>query len=494
MKDSKLMRCIEALSKKELLRFGQFVKSPYYNVHVGLAQMADIIIESAPVFDAALLSKSEVFEKLFPGRPYAEQKVKHLMSDLYKLLLKFLAQSEIEADPEMQELYLVRSMRNRNLSKEFDSTFSKVFTRHESQPFRSRRYFFYQFQLEYERLMQEFQTNQRSSTIQMNDSIYYLDAYYLSKRLEYATGAVNLKAVLNRPYDEELLNYFLGYFENMSPHYGELKVLEVYYHILKLIQKQNPEKHYGQLLKLLQEHGDQIILEELKDAYIALMNYNIVQLNQTDDRKYNQRIFELNKVMLEQEVNFERGYLKHTEYKNIIQNAMELKEFDWTLNFIESYREKLEPQVRQDVYTFNLANYYLFLGDYDKTLELLQSVKFTDILYALDSRLYLLKIYFERREFEPLFSLIDSMRALVRRNKNISESRKKRFQNYLSILRRLAQLTLKQEFLNPQKFRDSLAKLKTEINQTDLLMNQTWLDTMLGKLEEADQHLMWPFS
>lgn len=482
MNNSKLIKTITSLSSKELNRFILFVNSPFYNVHTGLKQLTEIIASSAPDYESVELTRQQVFQKLFPGKRFEEQKVKHLMGDLYKLLMRFMAQLEIEKDTELQELYLLRGLRNRNLSKEFDATFKKIQSRHETQTARSRRYFFYQFQLEYERLMQEFQTNQRSSAIQMNDSIYHLDAYYLSKRLEYATGAVNLKSVLNRPFNTKLLESFLTYFKQMSTEYGELKILKVYFHILKLIQKEEPEKHYSQLLKTLQTHGGEITLDELKDAYIALMNYNIVQLNQTDDKKYNQRIFELNKVMLEKQVNFERGFLKHTEYKNIIQNAMELKEFDWALNFIHEYREKLEPRVREDVYTFNLANYYLFTGDYDKTLHLLQGVKFTDILYALDSRLYMLKIYYERQEFEPLFSLIDSMRALIRRNRNVGENRKIRFSNYLSILRKMTNLSLKHNYMKTDKVEQTCQSIRKEITSTEMLMNQTWLNVMLDRI------------
>ena len=64
----------------------------------------------------------------------------------------------------------------------------------------------------------------------------------------------------------------------------------------------------------------------------------------------------------------------------------------------------------------------------------LREVEFSDIFFALDAKMMLLKIYFDNGDEEPLNSLITSFKAFLKRNRLISDVMRKTYLNFISFL------------------------------------------------------------
>jgi hypothetical protein len=91
MQNNQLLQFLERCSKQELVRFRDFVHSPYFNKHQKTRELLDYIY-GVRNWKGSGLERHNVFARLFPNQPYQEQKVFTLFSNLIKLHRQFIAQ------------------------------------------------------------------------------------------------------------------------------------------------------------------------------------------------------------------------------------------------------------------------------------------------------------------------------------------------------------------------------------------------------------------
>lgn len=185
-------------------------------------------------------------------------------------------------------------------------------------------------------------------------------------------------------------------------------------------------------------------------------------------------MFELYQLGLDSEILLDgNGQLSPSAYKNIVAVGLKLKEFNWTVDFIKVYAEKLEDQYQKDYLNLSLAKFYFAREEYDKVLEYLIGIDYKDIFVVLDARTHLLKTYYEMDEFDVLTSQLESFKHFILRRKEIAYHN----ENYLNIIKYIKRLT-KQIGTNKkekEKFREKIVNEK-------VLTEKSWL---LEKVDEA---------
>ncbi|MBS1618521.1 MAG: hypothetical protein JST76_08385, partial [Bacteroidetes bacterium] len=209
------------------------------------------------------------------------------------------------------------------------------------------------------------------------------------------------------------------------------------------------------------------------EIFAFALNYCIRKINK-GQQFYQAEIFQLYKDALQRSLMMENGVMTPWDYKNIVTIGLRNKEYDWTENFIESYIDKLTKSEQQNAYTFNKARYYFAIAKYDKVLELLQNVEYNDIFYLLDSKTTLMKTYYELGEYQPLQSLKESFRILLRRKKVISEQNQSNYGNF-------ARFAMKLYRADP-KNKVKLSGLRKSIESTANIADKTWIMEKLAQL------------
>ena len=153
--------------------------------------------------------------------------------------------------------------------------------------------------------------------------------------------------------------------------------------------------------------------------------------------------------------------------------ALRLEEYDWVETFIEENKQLLKPEEQENAYTYNKALLHFHKHNYDRTLELLRNVEFTDVFYNLDCKALLMKTFYDKNELDPLFSLMDAFYVYLRRNKLISASNRDSYSNFLRFVKKLI------KYKNSS--REKIEQLEHELYNTASVANLTWLR---GKIEE----------
>ena len=118
---------------------------------------------------------------------------------------------------------------------------------------------------------------------------------------------------------------------------------------------------------------------------------------------------------------------------------------------------------REMIYKYNRALYFFRSNDYKSAMQLLQTVNPKDVLFNLDARRLLARIYFELKENSALDSLIDTSKIYLHRQKDIGYHREM-YLNFFKIL----ELLLKKD---AQKSK----LLRGLIEETKYLAEREWL-------------------
>ena len=171
-------------------------------------------------------------------------------------------------------------------------------------------------------------------------------------------------------------------------------------------------------------------------------------------------------------------------YKNIITVGVRLHAFEWTENFIHGYYNKLAPAQRDNGYQYNLAGYYYVKQDFDKAMQLLNRVNFTDPNYYLDAKSILLKIFYDHQEFEALLSLKDTVKIYLLRDKQLSKSQRALYKNLFNNTIKLYKLRINKGMVNEEKWAKLFTALRQEVDSTTILANKQWLQLKIAEVTE----------
>jgi hypothetical protein len=248
-------------------------------------------------------------------------------------------------------------------------------------------------------------------------------------------------------------------------------LISIYYHSIMTLYNDNNNdndntEHFAQLVASLNTHHQLLAPFEAREYYTVALNYCVRRINM-GETAYFIKLFNLYKLLLQNEIIFDNGILPEWDYKNVITIGLRLGEFDWVERFLQEYSQKLPHHLRENALTYNLAKLYFAQADYQKVIEQLRDVQYIDVVYSLDSRATLLKTYYELRAYEALESNLESFRIYLLRNKTIATNVKKQYENLIRFTKKIMLLSK-----NDQKAKQQLI---AKIEATEQIGDKKWL-------------------
>ncbi len=455
MRTSSLFRLIEKLDKKDIREARKWLASPAHNLRADVVALFEFSIGRLAK-SPDHLHKPVAFEACYPGEPYNEAQLNHLMSWLLTALRDYLAWREWQSDEAGVGLLRCRALRKLGLDDDFEKEWIQAKATLEGQPFRDEHYHYLGHLLQRERY--EHATLQRRTTgLPLSEMAGHAETAYKLNRLRFECSAEAARAVSRS-----------GEAAGNDPAVGAIapkNTILLYENLLQALRDPAQEESFFEAKELLATNWQQFRGNERRDLYLLALNYCIRKIN-GGQRAFIRDAFDLYRSGLENRALFEHGYLSQFTYKNTVTAGLNLREFDWVRGFIEEYRPHLHPRERHNAYSYNLAVWYFWQPDYDQAMILLRETDFADPLTNLDARSILLRIYYERGHHEALESHLDSFQTYLRRQKNIGYQR----ENYLNLLR----ITKKMLRLGA-KDESGKTALRQEIAQAPALAEREWL-------------------
>ena len=472
MNSSKTYTILQSFNKYEINRIRKFLQSPYFNSNEAIVSLFETIIKNILSKKEQDLVKEKVWEGLYKGKTYDDTRFRKLNSELLKLVEQFLAQQVYEENPIRKAVHLMEAVGNKKLNKLYSSTLRTARRLSDQQEHRPANFYFYQYEIERQyydliQLDQKRTTKGNEGEIAIN-----LDCFYLAEKLRIYCYSLTRKNFAAHEYDILFIDEIVDSIKKYE--YDKFPPIAIYHQIYLILTKPEVEENYYRLIDLLDSYSNLFLQEEALSMYRFATNYCVGKINR-GKQKFLKEYFDLSVTLLEKELSFMEGKLPPSSFNNTITIGLRLEKYDWIESFINEYKEKLPDEHRDNAVTFNMAQLYFYKKEYTKVISLLHQVEYEDIAYNLLSKTLLLTTYYETDEIEPLYSLFESFRVYLNRNKKIPQDRKKRYLNLVKYTKKLCRMI--------PGDKKTLAKIKDEVSTTNAIAGKKWLLEKIGELE-----------
>ncbi len=436
MKNSKLIHLLKTFTKEEFRSFGKFAGSPYFYKDKVIVKLYNSLKSFYPEFNSDKLTKESLFREMYPARIHNNSYMKYLMSEMFGMGKKFLAYNTIEKDLFETDLRVLKELTTRNLPKLFESHLRRLEIGLKNYTSRNEEYFhnmykfkelvsdFYSYK---DRLSVKREHNKIIENIINSFLLSLLDTYYtISNDIDFFGIKFELDLVT---YIEDLIETNMAI---ISP------VVLINYHFFMLSHTKKDD-HYLKLLELKEKYVH--ILDDLGKhrIYETLGNYCIDNY-QLRGIKYYREAFNLFNDEIRSGVRFNRKEFSEIFFTNKIEISSKLKEFKWAYDFIEKYKNRLSSYNRNDIVNFCYATIEFESENYLASLDHLAKIDLHHPITRFRIRNYTLLNYYELGYLEQAFSLLDTYRHMLVKEKKIEKSRKERYLAFLSMYQKLLEI------------------------------------------------------
>ncbi|MDZ7876824.1 MAG: hypothetical protein U5L45_04095 [Saprospiraceae bacterium] len=385
------------------------------------------------------LSKELIWASLYQNETYNDVRFRKLTSDLLKLIEDFLAQEKYEKDEVQKASYLLTMISEKKMEKLHNSAIKSAREILRLQNDKSASFYFAQYTIEknyYDLSEGELRRSEKSN---MENIINNLDYFYLAEKLRLYNSILSRTSMISHEYKLLFIDEIIEHIEKYQ--YNDVPPVSMYYRqCLTLMQDEEPkDEHYFELKKLVSRYWRQFPLLEANDIYGGLLNYCIRRLNKVKSDIFYQEFLSVYKEILENNI-LPNNELNPWSFKNAVQIALRLGEYEWTENLIKEYSSKLPAEFRDNAVSYNLALVYFYQKKYDKVIQQLQAVEYADIGYNLNAKSMLVAIYYELDLDDALMSQMDSFKTYLHRHKDIAENRRVLYLNLMKYVRKLLKL------------------------------------------------------
>jgi len=471
MYQSKLIHILEHLSKSDLKKIKKFLSATDNKKKNSVLELFNHSIKKYPNFEGPHIDRNKAFSVLFKGEKFNDAQLRYVMTDLTKLLEQYLIYSEAYENESTKLDMLSRAFRSRMITKYEESLDEKIDKSLMKEGLRDETYFFKKFDLEQKRFTRIETSENHTTDKSLEKVLEHLDTAYLIAKLKYSARLFNLKQVMHIEFDKHLFNELLPYIK--SNKLKDNPLIALYYHIVMATIEPDEESHYREFKLLLPEVESLLNFEDYSHILIYARNYCARRINARHD-SYIPELFDWYEKLLENKLLFDKNGLHQFDYKNIVVLGCKLKKFKWTLEFIEEYKETIRPEHRENAYNYNLALINFHQKNYNKALKQSNLVEFTDPFYHLDVKVLMMKCYYELNEMIPLFSLIDTFKVYLQRNKSVSSANKTLYINFTKFIKKLVRIKLGSK--------KSLDAILSEMEEAKLVSNKPWLTEKIDEL------------
>lgn len=479
MTDSKLLRQITAMDGRERERLRQFVASPYFNRHAATEQLLAFILKELgkkrPKLDGARAQGAM-------DRIKAGMKLTDLQSALMKLVNKFLAVEQLQAEDFREEVLTLKrtwELQRFGLLENRGKRLDRKVAKH---PYRDGDTHLAAYEWKSISGYRQAEAN-RKDTREMQSMLDHLDRYYIVEKLRHACRLTANMMVMNTHYDLLFVDPILAYLESND---GRALLSETaepsidcYYHILRSLREPEAVAHYERMLFYLDESLDRLPDVHQRDLYGFASNYCIGRI-MSGHHDYRRQLFELYQRGLATGIIYTQGRIGEFDYKNIVTLGAALREYEWTERFIETNHDRLPERERDNAYALNKANYLYSRQRYDEASRLLFTVSDSDVKIHLARVLLEVRIAYDQHDQQSALNLLENLRLYVMRNRNVSAKDKKGYNAFIRFTKQLVNLRLQREYMAKAAYGKKMEALREAVGGAESVYARTWLVREVG--------------
>lgn len=504
MNESQLIQTFSCLTVRDRRALRQFVRSPFHNTREDVVLLFDYLdnnwdnpkrdFTKETIFKAVF--KSEIKGKTLKNAkntegslspidgvianhpvntttPFDVKKLNYTLSFLDNLIHEYLIINQLDTETTEKKILLEKAFLLRGSEKLAEKSWTTARQQFDAQPMQNAAAHLHDFRLQrahYDRMSRR----DRSDDAGLQAAADAFTDFTVAETLRTACSMLTQQAFSKRTYQLPLLDAVLNFVESKIKdallEKGENSEVRTsvlaYFHAYQSLSKDDDSAsqyvHFQQLKAILENNWQQFPADEMHGLYVMAINFCIKKMNRGEPT-YGREVLEIYKIGLDNRLLFENNQLSPYTYKNTMMAALKVGDNAWASQFLDDYKVFLPQNDCEMIYKYNKAVYFFRNNDYEAAMTLLQTAHLRDVLFNLDARRLLARIYFELKENTALDSLIESSKIYLHRQKSIGYHREM-YINFFKILEILLKTDVKKRSL-----------LRGQILDTQYLAEREWL-------------------
>jgi hypothetical protein len=174
----------------------------------------------------------------------------------------------------------------------------------------------------------------------------------------------------------------------------------------------------------------------------------------------------------------ENNYFDAVHFRLAAETGIRLRKFDWSIQFIKKYSEKLNPELKQNETNIAFANYFFMRKNYYEAQNYLSLIHVKTVYDKIYIYIIQSMLYYETKQLESLISEIDAIKHFITNDKTLSVENRNSFQKYIRYVNELVKLNT-HEHINRTV---SINEIKKSLIPEKGVLEKQWLLEKLNEL------------
>ncbi|MEL6695107.1 MAG: hypothetical protein AAFP89_02650 [Bacteroidota bacterium] len=478
MKKRKVKYILAALSKSEQEYFMRWLNAELHDRQFFVQKLATILIEEMDT----PTSDQEVWNHLYPDKPYDDARLRKLLSDLRHWLHEFLAIQSFRQDPHTRHKFILDAFSRRGLKEEFQRHFRRIPSMHQRLDTQVQAQDLARWRYEMAVEQQWYIFKNQSKLI---PGLKYTQPDWGQSEIT-SISDLYLEANLL-----ELITLYLGLRSNRKSH-EQTPQLEK---IRALIQIMMPEDRSNISFKLstyltIYDTIENISLEKLHALFASIklttamwapsdlytmfsIFYNQFQrlLNKREVHNFYMNVRDLYIWAIEHNILQIEGVLSPASYRNLVIFCIRTQAYTLAQKYMIQLKDQLPLGLREETFTICKAMLLTEQGQFTKVLKLLGMARFQVESFEINGRWLSLQAHHGLYPEDTEWRLQQTERHLryTKSRKLLNPRFQLAYQNQFRLYKRILTVT-------PEKQQ----KILNEIRKINPVHNKPWLMRLLS--------------
>lgn len=469
-----MARMLAILTPEEFKSLGLWLQSPWANSNKKLVELYNILQKQHPDFSEKVMDRAQLFKKLYPGKAFDDKWMRNLMAAMCRQVEKFLVNQRLESDDLLSAQLLAKEYLERHEGEWHEKLVGEIIQKLEAKKAKETEDFLLLGQLHGELYERPQSTKLKSSQALLLAADRYLDCFYGLHKWRCVTELNERQLILPEGTPP---TWDIPQLEHQTQHL-DIPALGIYKERLGLTRSLSMDGYLHLKAEVftkfeyLSEKDKKLLLYYLINSASQLWLKGFVQIMA--------ELLELYQTGIKEGLLINFGRLSETTFSNIVVMGNSLKQFDFTMKFVNEYSGKLPPGLQDDGKTWAMAHTFYKQNDFEETITLLSSHGFTSPHFSLLGKSLLMEAYFEACEndtsyFQFLLDFSEAFKKYIHRDQLLSTGRKTASLNFVKYT-----IILLKKMVEKKWDEKWLEDFEEQINQEEFMQGKQWLLRKVG--------------
>ncbi|MBK9332736.1 MAG: hypothetical protein IPM96_10135 [Ignavibacteria bacterium] len=471
MQKSTALETIKSFTPEDILRFEDFLNSPYFNKNSNVIRLFALIKNYSPGYDDPALDKEMLWKELFPRKVYNYGTMKNLIFELKKLAAKFITIDELERNKIEEDEILVRALGKRNIPKFFITKVNEIDKKYKIENLHNLKtdlddYFNYMFKIKwmkhsylrsYNPKLAKNEDLQAYTALMTGSFLIYTSMFYnnvtaQSLDINFTPGnnaVISLVETLKIGSTGGILKAMSKYSKSAG------KIINLHWLRTKVLMKDATENDFFEFRDEVYKNIYILPELDLKGFLIAIINSASI-LNSPKINVSKERIDALKLRMKMKLIAHDDGRVYILELLQFFWSAGNLNDFEVIGRLIKDYISKSNDEKKDNVMKCGEMFFSIKEKDFHRALELISIVTPESFMMKVHLRMLKARCLYEIDDYETFLYERDSLNHFLKSSKSLSGKNIHNLKDFFEKVNRMFRLKQNIEGSEYKKLKDEV--------------------------------------